>query len=157
MSKLHAIKSETMADAVKERDRFLEDHPELQALQREIDQRLNGAETDHNRLVLVSQLMMESFLKLDEKLQSLREARKRRNSGQNGSVHQCSLECAGNQRRPMFLILKRIQRGAVPRDVGCMPLTSQSYIPLTRGRYGYSGRHGVPFAATIRLTIYFSR
>ena len=88
MSKLHAIKSETMADAVKERDRFLEDHPELQALQKEIDQRLNGAETDHNRLVLVSQLMMESFLKLDEKLQSLREARKRRNSGQNNSIHQ---------------------------------------------------------------------
>jgi hypothetical protein len=88
MSKLHAIKSELLADAVRERDRFLEDHPELQDLQKKIDQRLNGAETDHNRLVLMNQLMMESFLKLDEKLQSLREARKQRSSTQKDSIRQ---------------------------------------------------------------------
>ena len=88
MSKLHAIKSELLAVAVRERDRFLEDHPELRDLQKEIDQRLNGAETDHNRLVLMNQLMMESFLKLDEKLQSLREVREQRNLAQKNSIRQ---------------------------------------------------------------------
>lgn len=82
MSKLQAIKSESLAQAVEARDRFLDEHPELKNLQQEIDQRLDGAETDHNRLVMMNELMMDSFLKLDNKLKNLRESRQQADSYQ---------------------------------------------------------------------------
>lgn len=71
MDHLQAVKSEEHAAALRERDRFLCAHPELKKLQREIDVRLKGAATEHNRLVLIHQLMMSSFLELDSKLQLL--------------------------------------------------------------------------------------
>ena len=71
MSRVFLIRSTEHAEAVKERDRFLSAHPELKPLQEEIDKRLHSAVSDHNRLVMVHELMMEAFLKLDGILQSL--------------------------------------------------------------------------------------
>lgn len=72
MPKPFSVKSKDHAGALLNRDRFLEEHPELAALQREIDEKLEKADTGHNRLVLISDLMMESFMKLDAKLQGIR-------------------------------------------------------------------------------------
>ena len=70
------IRSTQHAEAVMERDSFLSTHPELKPLQNEIDKRLQSAVSDHNRLVMVHDLMMEAFLKLDEILQSLAKAKR---------------------------------------------------------------------------------
>jgi len=71
MDHLSAVKSRQHAEALKERDRFLSTHPELENLQKQIDRRLKGATTGHNRLVLIHRLMMDSFIELNKKLQSL--------------------------------------------------------------------------------------
>ena len=71
MPHLFKINTERHADALKERDRFLSSHPELRAFQKEIDERLKGAATGHNRLVVIHDLMMDSFLEMDRKLQTL--------------------------------------------------------------------------------------
>jgi hypothetical protein len=74
MSHLSMVISEEHAKALLERDQFLREHPELLELQREIDDRLKNAMSTENRLVLIHDLMMESFLKLDEKLKTLAES-----------------------------------------------------------------------------------
>ncbi|MBI5572414.1 MAG: DUF3135 domain-containing protein [Desulfomonile tiedjei] len=71
MDHLSSVRSPQHAEALKERDRFLFAHPELANLQKQIDRRLKGATTEHNRLVLIHRLMMDSFIELDEKLQYL--------------------------------------------------------------------------------------
>jgi hypothetical protein len=71
MSHLSTVKSDDHAKALLERDRFLKDHPELRELQKQIDVRLKKAVSTENRLVVIHDLMMESFLKLDKKLKSL--------------------------------------------------------------------------------------
>lgn len=71
MSKVRNLRSQKLAEALKERERFLSRHPELRKLQKEIDRRLKNAATDHNRLVVIHDLMMDSFLELDSKLQTL--------------------------------------------------------------------------------------
>jgi hypothetical protein len=71
MVHLFEVNNERQANALKERDRFLSSHPELKGLQRKIDERLKGASTGHNRLVLIHDLMMDSFLEMDRKLQVL--------------------------------------------------------------------------------------
>jgi hypothetical protein len=71
MPNLFAIRTDRQADALKERDGFLEAHPELKVLQRQIDERLRKASTGHNRLLVIHGLMMESFLELHLKLQSI--------------------------------------------------------------------------------------
>lgn len=43
----------------------------MRELQRQIDVRLKKAVSTENRLVVIHDLMMESFLKLDNKLKSL--------------------------------------------------------------------------------------
>ncbi|MBM4329139.1 MAG: DUF3135 domain-containing protein [Deltaproteobacteria bacterium] len=68
MSKLQIVKSDAHAQAIKERDEFLDSHPELKALQAEIDKRLDNAQSPHNRLVLIHDLMMKSFQELHTKL-----------------------------------------------------------------------------------------
>ncbi|MEW6532983.1 MAG: DUF3135 domain-containing protein [Thermodesulfobacteriota bacterium] len=68
MSKLQIVKSDVHAQAIKERDEFLDSHPELKALQAEIDKRLDNAQSPHNRLVLIHDLMMKSFRELHVKL-----------------------------------------------------------------------------------------
>lgn len=83
MPKPFAVESKAHAGALKNRDSFLAEHPELAELQREIDEKLEKADSDHNRLVLISDLMMESFMKLDARLQDIRrnrEARARRSA-----------------------------------------------------------------------------
>lgn len=71
MSHLSTVKSDEHAKALLERDRFLQDHPELLALQEKIDDRLRKADSSQNRLVVIHDLMMESFFKLDNQLKSL--------------------------------------------------------------------------------------
>ena len=70
MANLFIVKTERQANALKTRDRFLREHPELREFQRRLDARLNGAGSDHNRLVLIHELMMDSFGDLNRKLQS---------------------------------------------------------------------------------------
>jgi uncharacterized coiled-coil DUF342 family protein len=81
MPKPFAVESEAHAGALRDRDRFLAEHPELAHLQKEIDDKLEKAESNHNRLVMISNLMMESFMKMDARLQDLRRNRKRRITG----------------------------------------------------------------------------
>lgn len=76
MAHLFEVNNERHARALKERDRFLSTHPELRGLQKRIDERLKGAATGHNRLVLIHDLMMDSFLEMDRKLQVLLGTRK---------------------------------------------------------------------------------
>ena len=71
MGKVISIESSRYAKALKERNQFLRNHPELAPLQREIDEKLKKAGSTHNRLVIIRNLMMDSFLEMDEMLQSL--------------------------------------------------------------------------------------
>ena len=71
MPHLSPIKTRQHAQALKERDQFLSDHPELRDLQKVIDERLEKASSDHNRLIVIHDLMMDALRRLDEKLQSL--------------------------------------------------------------------------------------
>jgi hypothetical protein len=74
MSHLSMVKSDEHARALLERDQFLVEHPELQELQKKIDDRLKKAMSTENRLVVIHDLMMESFLKLDKKLKTLSDS-----------------------------------------------------------------------------------
>ncbi len=76
MAHLFPVKSETFAAALSARDRFLSAHPELKALQQTIDARLKSASSNHNRLVVIHELMMEAFLELNSKLQSIKAGRR---------------------------------------------------------------------------------
>jgi hypothetical protein len=76
MPDLAAIQTGHHARALRERDRFLSEHPELKSLQQRIDRMLGSAESLHNRLVLIHDMMMDSFLELDEKLQALARAKR---------------------------------------------------------------------------------
>jgi len=71
MGEVIRIASSRSAQALKERDRFLGNHPELKALQREVDDMLRKAGSTHNRLVMIRNLMMDSFLDLNDRLQSV--------------------------------------------------------------------------------------
>ncbi|HTY24244.1 MAG TPA: hypothetical protein VMC85_14010 [Desulfomonilaceae bacterium] len=71
MAHLYMVKTERQATALKRRDRFLREHPELREFQRKIDARLNGAGSDHNRLVLIHELMMDSLGNLSRELRSV--------------------------------------------------------------------------------------
>jgi ribosomal protein S24E len=71
VAKVIPIESSRYAKALKRRDLFLKSHPELVPLQREIDEKLRKAGSLHNRLVIIRNLMMDSFLEMDEKLQAL--------------------------------------------------------------------------------------
>lgn len=51
--------------------RLLEERPQLQALQGEINQRLRNAGSQHNRLVVISQMMLEKFAELNGELRRL--------------------------------------------------------------------------------------
>ena len=70
MTNLTSIQSDGHARAIRARDSFLACHPELKRLQDEIDNKLRGAASSHNRLVIIHNLMMESFLELHGKLQA---------------------------------------------------------------------------------------
>ncbi len=68
MAHLFRIKNDKQAEALMERDRFLREHPELRAFQRKIDERLRRAGSAHNRLVVIYEMMMDSFMELNAKL-----------------------------------------------------------------------------------------
>jgi hypothetical protein len=68
MANLVSITSGRHAQALKERDRFLNAHPQLEPLQRKIDHRLGNAKTEHNRLVLIHEMMMDSVKTLTDSL-----------------------------------------------------------------------------------------
>ncbi|MBI5250393.1 MAG: hypothetical protein HY912_12935 [Desulfomonile tiedjei] len=74
MSHLSMVKSDEHARALIERDLFLTEHPELRELQQKIDDRLRKAMSMENRLVVIHDLMMESFMRLDRKLKNLLES-----------------------------------------------------------------------------------
>jgi hypothetical protein len=71
MGEVIRIDSSRSARALKERDLFLSKHPELKPLQREVDDMLRKAGSRHNRLVMIRNLMMDSFLDLNDRLQSM--------------------------------------------------------------------------------------
>jgi len=71
MANLFSVKSPEHAQALQDRDRFLREHPELVQLQRHIDDRLKKASSNHNRLVMIHTLMMDSFLEMHRQLRSL--------------------------------------------------------------------------------------
>jgi len=71
MGEVIRIESSRSARALKERDRFLSKHPELKPLQREVDDMLRKAGSTHNRLVTIHNLMMDSLLDLNDRLQSV--------------------------------------------------------------------------------------
>ncbi len=60
--------------AVEARDRFLQDHPELQPLQDEITRLMREMGSPHNRMVLLDTLLREKVLELQRTLVELREA-----------------------------------------------------------------------------------
>jgi len=70
MANLVSIRTREHAEALRKRDCFLRSHPELLKLQHEIDLQLDKAATDHNRLVVIHNLMMDRFQQLRGKLQS---------------------------------------------------------------------------------------
>jgi len=71
MTNLVPIRSQAHAQALEERDLFLSRHPKLRALQEEIDRKLRTAQSTHNRLVLIHNLMMDAFLEHHRNLRSL--------------------------------------------------------------------------------------
>jgi hypothetical protein len=71
MGEVIRIESSRSARTLKERDCFLSKHPELKPLQREVDDMLRKAGTTHNRLVMIHNLMMDSLLDLNDRLQSV--------------------------------------------------------------------------------------
>jgi len=71
MPNLSTVRTREHAEALQQRDRFLDTHPELRDLQRTIDEKLRSAASDHNRLVLIHKLMMDAFRELNVRLQSL--------------------------------------------------------------------------------------
>jgi hypothetical protein len=71
MAHLFSVKDDEQAEALLERDRFLREHPELRKFQREIDERLRRAGSAHNRLVVIHEMMLDSFLELNTKLQEV--------------------------------------------------------------------------------------
>ncbi len=77
MRNLSSIKTQEHARALKQRDRFLQDHPELAKLQNSIDLKLGNASTAHNRLVIIHNLMMDSLREMDERLQEVLGRRRR--------------------------------------------------------------------------------
>jgi hypothetical protein len=72
MTNICLVKSREHADAIESRDRFLKAHPQLQDLQMEIDRKLRSAASNHNRLLIINQMMMKAFMEMDSKLQSFR-------------------------------------------------------------------------------------
>jgi uncharacterized coiled-coil DUF342 family protein len=71
MANLFSVKNPNHAEALQRKDRFLSKHPELKELQKRIDDKLDKAATFHNRLVIIHDLMMESFLEMNRRLRSL--------------------------------------------------------------------------------------
>lgn len=71
MPKLYTVKSREHAQALMERDRILLEHPELKSFQRRIDDVLDNAGSDHNRLVLIHTLLTDHLRKLAEQLRVL--------------------------------------------------------------------------------------
>jgi hypothetical protein len=69
MAHLFSIKTDMQAEALKERDDFLREHPELREFQRKIDDRLRRAGSAHNRRVVIHEMMMDSFWELNARLQ----------------------------------------------------------------------------------------
>jgi hypothetical protein len=69
MAHLFSIQTDMQAEALKERDDFLREHPELRDFQTKIDDRLRRAGSAHNRLVIIYEMMMDSFRELNTRLQ----------------------------------------------------------------------------------------
>jgi hypothetical protein len=71
MAHLFSVKDDKQTEALLERDRFLGEHPDLREFQRHIDERLRRAGSAHNRLVVIYEMMMDSFMELNAKLQEV--------------------------------------------------------------------------------------
>ncbi len=69
MAHLFSINDEKQLEALMERDRLLRERPELREFQKKIDERLRRAGSAHNRLVIIYEMMMDSFRELNSQLQ----------------------------------------------------------------------------------------
>ncbi len=74
MANLYIVKNKTHAELLDKRSRLLRKKPELIALQRKIDNRLAKAGSQHNRLTMINDMMMEKFDELNEMLRSFKKA-----------------------------------------------------------------------------------
>ncbi len=63
---------ERIRKAVEEREKFLEEHPELRPLQEEIERRTKNAGTPENRMAIIEEMMMEKVRELQDRLMALR-------------------------------------------------------------------------------------
>lgn len=63
--------NEALAEALAERDRFLEQYPKMHAYQNEIDRMLDNAGPQENRFAVLAMLMEGKLAELDTQLQRL--------------------------------------------------------------------------------------
>ena len=54
-----------------ELNKFLEENPHLKELQKEIEEKLDKAGSDHNRMVVIQEMMMESLRDLGDNFKKL--------------------------------------------------------------------------------------
>jgi hypothetical protein len=62
---------ERLMRAIKERDSFLEKHPNLMGFQKEIDRRMRGTGSSQNRMAILAMMMDEKLAELRHNLISL--------------------------------------------------------------------------------------
>ncbi len=68
---------EKLRQAIQDRDRLLEEHPELRELQREIDRRMRSAGSFENRMAILTMMMRERLHALKFHLEILASQGKR--------------------------------------------------------------------------------
>ena len=68
---IQQLHSNKLYELIKARDALIKERPELEALQIELERRLRGAGTTHNRCLIIKQMMMESMNRLSEEMTEL--------------------------------------------------------------------------------------
>lgn len=71
---------ERIQEAIRERNRFLDEHPELQPFQEEITRRLKGATSMENRFVILSMMIAEKMNELQGNLGQIHTLRRKASS-----------------------------------------------------------------------------
>lgn len=66
---MKSIYDDKILELIRQRDELLKQRPELQALQDEVDRRLAKAGNQNNRMVIIGQMMWDSFHQLNQALQ----------------------------------------------------------------------------------------
>ncbi len=64
---------ETLSEVLRERDRFLEEHPELRWLQDEIDRSLEDVESPEERMLILQEMLRVKLEELFREMSNLRD------------------------------------------------------------------------------------